>query len=1015
MIGTVRLQRERRHAFAALGAALVVGLVAFVGATAAASAATTPGTRPASAQVGPATTTAPTTTTSPAQPATRLTSEGATRIFLADPKVVDWLKRYPPTVGTSATYANGIWSVGVFYTPAGEIASGQVNDQTGQVVQAYTGPQVAWGMARGGNGFGGKTINSITFWLLLCAVFLLGLVDWRRPFSLRTLDLLMLLSFSPSLWFFNHGHIFAAMSLVYPGFAYLIARCFWIGRRNRGTKTSVVWPTWLLIAATLFLVFVRVDVDWNHSNVIDVGLSGVIGANRIATFTSPYGNFPVETGRPPCGPADASGDIRDHIQTNGKCEASDAQGDTYGPVAYEAYVPGYLVFGWSHFWDNLPTAHATTILWDLIAIVGLWLVGLRFGGTRLGATLAFAWAAWPFTQYSASSNTNDLIMPALLIWGFYFLTSPFKRGLFAGFGAWTKFAALVLLPLWSGYPNARAWRPRLRFLWGFVVATLMAFSILLFDPSLSHAVRSFWHDTFLYQFGRSSPFSIWDWRQYHAQGLPNLRWVQRALYGLLVAGSLALFWWPKERGPLRMAAFTGMLLVGFEMVLTHWSWLYLPWFFPFVAMALLMPRVEGPEPVHVGVWAEQKELVMAWPERRRRVAAFGAATVVFLCSWSLLYQSRIYTFPQEADVQIYQDYGSYIRHGEVPYRDFKVEYPPGALVAFVLPTFAGENHYGRAFGWLMELSGVACLAFLTLARARPLALIFVAVSPVLMGAIATTHFDLWPTVFLVGALAAFVSDRHRLGWAALAFSFTVKLFAAVVFPLAIVWTLRRRGRRELVRSMGVGLAVIAAAFLPFVAMSPGGVWRSLWDQLSRPLQIESLPGSFFETFGHPQIMASHGSLNLAGHGTIEIVLVIVLALVLAALWIAFARGTVDSARLVRFSAAAVCAVMIFGKVLSPQFMIWLVPLVPMVQGKRGLRASALLALALVATQTWFPNRYYSYVYNGHLAWLVFARNLMLIAILALLALPIVRRRAPAPVPPPRKSREFAEVESGTMA
>ncbi len=359
----------------------------------------------------------------------------------------------------------------------------------------------------------------------------------------------------------------------------------------------MVWPTWVLVVALVFVVAARVDIDVYHSDVIDVGLSGVIGAERIAKFESPYGHFPVETGRPPCGPADASGDIRDHIQTNGRCEAADAQGDTYGPVAYEAYLPGYLVFGWSGLWDSLPAAHATTVLWDLIAIVGLWFVGLRFGGPRLGAILAFAWAAWPFTQYSASSNTNDLIEPALLVWAFYFATAHFKRGALAGLAAWTKFSALVVLPLWSGYPDARALRPRLRFVWGFLVATVLAFVILLFDPALGHAFRAFYDDTFAYQFSRSSPFSLWDWRQYHAKGLPDLRWVQRGLYVLLGGGAIALAWWPRKRSPLILAAYTGALLVGFESVLTHWSWLYLPWFFPFVAFALLAPRREPPVPV----------------------------------------------------------------------------------------------------------------------------------------------------------------------------------------------------------------------------------------------------------------------------------------------------------------------------------------------------------------------------------------------------------------------------------
>jgi hypothetical protein len=56
---------------------------------------------------------------------------------------------------------------------------------------------------------------------------------------------------------------------------------------------------------------------------------------------------------------------------------------------------------------------------------------------------------------------------------------------------------------------------------------------------------------------------------------------------LLVAGAVALGWWPRRRTPLQLAAFTGVLLVGFELVLTHWFYLYLPWFFPFAAIALL--------------------------------------------------------------------------------------------------------------------------------------------------------------------------------------------------------------------------------------------------------------------------------------------------------------------------------------------------------------------------------------------------------------------------------------------
>src|SRR5206468_10658448 len=103
------------------------------------------------------------------------------------------------------------------------------------------------------------------------------------------------------------------------------------------------------------------------------------------------------------------------------------------------------------------------------------------------------------------------------------------------------------------------------------------------------AARVFVDQTVRFQVGRSSPFSLWDWRQYHAKGIPNLHAVQYVLQGMLVIGAIALFWWPRRRSPLRLAAFTAVLLLGFEAVLTHWSYLYMPWFYPFVALTLLAP------------------------------------------------------------------------------------------------------------------------------------------------------------------------------------------------------------------------------------------------------------------------------------------------------------------------------------------------------------------------------------------------------------------------------------------
>ena len=121
---------------------------------------------------------------------------------------------------------------------------------------------------------------------------------------------------------------------------------------------------------------------------------------------------------------------------------------------------------------------------------------------------------------------------------------------------------------------------------------------------------------------------------------------------------------------------------------------------------------------------------------------------------------------------------------------------------------------------------------------------------------------------------------------------------------------------------------------------------------------------------------------------------VILIAVLLALWVGFARGPAESARLVRYAAACVVAFVILGKVLSPQFMIWLVPLVALVRGRRGIAAMSLVGVAAVAGQFWFPNRYYDYVNHGHLAWLVLTRDLLLLGVLAVLAAPAFPLRRP---------------------
>jgi hypothetical protein len=529
----------------------------------------------------------------PAHAATTEASAKAT--FLAYPKVARWMERYPrSTWVTTASFRPrlGVWQVSVFSGKAGETARGKV-DRSGRVVEAWVGPEVAWPLARG-NGVGG-VINNPLVWGSFCLFFLIGLANLRRPFSLRNLDLLVFLSFTVYLVYFNDGRVFASVVAASVPFVYLIARCAWIGWTNRASPAATGLPVWLLVAATVLLFGFRVGLNTEQSNVLDVGYAGVIGADRLVDGENPYGNFPVRDTGKPCGPPNEDGEIRDWIQANGRCESANPLGDTYGPVNYYAYVPGLALFGWSGKWDGLPAVHFTTLLFDLLTILGLAAVGFRFGGARLAALLAFAWVANPFTQYVSSSNTNDAIMPAFLVWGFWAASFAAARGAFTALAAWTKLAALVVVPLWATFPDARRLRGPTVFAAAFAAVTLLAFWTLLLGGDPVESFRVFYERTFEIQIDRRSPFSPWDWGQYHARGIPDLGWLQPIVQVVVAGAALALAFVPRRKTPLQLAALSAALLMAFELTLTHWAALYIAWFFPFVALAVLAGTELGGE------------------------------------------------------------------------------------------------------------------------------------------------------------------------------------------------------------------------------------------------------------------------------------------------------------------------------------------------------------------------------------------------------------------------------------
>ena len=405
--------------------------------------------------------------------------------------------------------------------------------------------------------------------------------------------------------------------------------------------------------------------------------------------------------------------------------------------------------------------------------------------------------------------------------------------------------------------------------------------------------------------------------------------------------------------------------------------------------------------------------------RRFTSAVATGAAVLFVVSWTLAGAGPL-NHDQIVDTPVYETYGNAMERGKVPYRDFRLEYPPGALPVFVLPTLRTErgdhDAYRGAFQSLMLFLGLAAVAMaavllqgLRASRTRVAAsLLAIAVFPLLLGSVVLTRFDVWPAALTLAALAALVWERDRLGLGLLGVAVVAKLYPVVIVPLAVAYVWRRRGRREALVCLGILGAVVVLVFLPFLVLAPDGVAHSVGRQLGRPLQIESLASGLF-LVAHQvagidiEMRSSHGSQNLDGTGPAVAAALLTLLQLAVLAWIWLRRpGTAEE--LIRWSAAAVVAFVAFGKVLSPQFLIWLALLVPLVGGRRGLRASMLLAAALVLTQLWFPSRYWDLAleFDAVSSWLVLVRDLTLVALFAVLATPLgvwdahrLDRRSPA--------------------
>jgi hypothetical protein len=381
----------------------------------------------------------------------------------------------------------------------------------------------------------------------------------------------------------------------------------------------------------------------------------------------------------------------------------------------------------------------------------------------------------------------------------------------------------------------------------------------------------------------------------------------------------------------------------------------------------------------------------------RRAAVPALALLV--AGWALTLWVAPWSDERVNDLFVYRSFAAPVLDGALPYRDVAFEYPPLAAPAIVLPGVVGTGV--EAFRWafaLWTLGAALAVVLLCGALARETgapalarrAMLAAALMPLVCGALLRTHFDLFPVALLLGGLLLLCRERPRAGLAVLALGAMTKAFPLVAVPVALAWLVARDRGREAWQGALACAAVIAVVAGAAVMASPEGAADAVRYHLDRPVQIESSPalvllGLDAAGAGQARSVSSHrsdGLLHPAADAVTSLFLTAFVALV-ALLCVGVGRRP-SSRQLVLAALAASIGFALLGKVLSPQFVIWALPLGALAFAWRLHALAAAVCVAAVLTQIEFPAHYFDVVAREPLAIaLVALRNLALLAVLVL--------------------------------
>ena len=425
------------------------------------------------------------------------------------------------------------------------------------------------------------TLHPLLIAVPSAACFVLGLLDWRRPWRVEHLDLLALAGFFPVAMLLSDDASLAGLWLAAVCLGWLFCRMLGaaFGMWRMPELRPSIGSRWLGLAI-LILLLVRV-ASLAESNILDVGQASSLGAWRILHGLHLYGavSWP--------GP----GGLRIY------------RPDSYGPFAYYAYIPFVAVF------PPAPAQLATllpAVCFDALTLAGLYILGRRLGGWPLAQAFMFAYLLYPFPDLSLMAQTNDGLIAALCVWSIVAAERPVARGLLMAAAALTKFLPALLALQFLGLKRGR---------FRYALTLVASLAAMLAWPLITSGPAQFLDSTFGYQLiqrGGGVQFSIWTF-------MPHVAVVARpVLAAALVLLALAPMLRPGVQRTREQAALGASLLIGAQLLLGYWFYSYLTWCYPLLVIAIIRAR-SGREAADTSALASAD-----WAAGIRTVAALRA-------------------------------------------------------------------------------------------------------------------------------------------------------------------------------------------------------------------------------------------------------------------------------------------------------------------------------------------------------------------------------------------------------